>query len=583
MKRWREYFPNWPGQIVSLDSWIEKKQGLTIADIFKNQGETSFRKMEEEALIEISNLYQNQDLVVDVGGGFQGRAPEDFQALWLQRRVDLSQAQFLDRPNLDGQLKISAQRFQERQLRFAEMATYVFELDEGDLANSGEKVFIQELISESIKGISLSNSMSSFSVFDYQGFKLQTRSLPWTTTLLNDHQAQSVSIQPWGSSRPYEWRDDLISHQAMREGLANTPLALISMRSRGRSKQTLQLVESGNFLWDWPLEWGRNSEAPLLSLHAREDNLLQTLRQLPQTDQKIKLAISIHSFAELELGYRWYLENPEERSFLPSSCDGRWQWFRLLTGFQMPVSFLRNGQSSHLDQPTLLQVLNFQHSFKKFAAILGSPVRHSLTPSFHRDYFKIKKANTLAVDLKEDEFDQALFFLKKMGLCYAAVTSPLKEKAGQYFNTRAFNTLYLSEDGDRVMSTDEFGFQALLKTVTPTKNIVVWGGGGVIQSIEPFLPGAAYFSSRTGLQKSGPEINNPQHLVWAVGTDAFSKEGVFPPEHWRPHWVTDLNYTLDSPAIAYANKLGCQYQSGLVMFKAQALKQQEFWDECERK
>ena len=79
------------------------------------------------------------------------------------------------------------------------------------------------------------------------------------------------------------------------------------------------------------------------------------------------------------------------------------------------------------------------------------------------------------------------------------------------------------------------------------------------------------------------EGGSPEVVVWAVGRESFDKEGQMPPESWAPSHIVDLNYSEDSPGIVCAQAYGCQYQSGLSMFVAQAREQQRFWKEYERK
>lgn len=52
---------------VDLDQEIEKATGKRIREIFKEEGEEAFRKVEREVLIK--NLQRKEDLVVSTGGG----------------------------------------------------------------------------------------------------------------------------------------------------------------------------------------------------------------------------------------------------------------------------------------------------------------------------------------------------------------------------------------------------------------------------------------------------------------------------------------------------------------------------------
>ena len=51
---------------IDLDDYLEQKANQTIANIFKEKGETYFRKLEGECLLEISRL---SNVVVALGGG----------------------------------------------------------------------------------------------------------------------------------------------------------------------------------------------------------------------------------------------------------------------------------------------------------------------------------------------------------------------------------------------------------------------------------------------------------------------------------------------------------------------------------
>ncbi len=52
---------------LDVDSYIEKKEGRTIKDIFKEEGETYFRELETQALIEMQS--DSASHVISTGGG----------------------------------------------------------------------------------------------------------------------------------------------------------------------------------------------------------------------------------------------------------------------------------------------------------------------------------------------------------------------------------------------------------------------------------------------------------------------------------------------------------------------------------
>jgi shikimate kinase len=66
--------------VLDLDQWIEKKQGRTIDDIFAQEGEDSFRRMETDALGDISGILNH---IIIPGAG----AVEREENLELMRRL----------------------------------------------------------------------------------------------------------------------------------------------------------------------------------------------------------------------------------------------------------------------------------------------------------------------------------------------------------------------------------------------------------------------------------------------------------------------------------------------------------------
>jgi shikimate kinase len=53
-------------EFVDTDELIESQSGLSIQEIFKNQGETTFRQLEQQV---VQNLTQRQKTVIATGGG----------------------------------------------------------------------------------------------------------------------------------------------------------------------------------------------------------------------------------------------------------------------------------------------------------------------------------------------------------------------------------------------------------------------------------------------------------------------------------------------------------------------------------
>ncbi len=57
--------------LVDTDKWIERKQGLSISEIFEKSGEEAFRCMETQCLKDLLDSTDNQ--IISVGGGLPVR------------------------------------------------------------------------------------------------------------------------------------------------------------------------------------------------------------------------------------------------------------------------------------------------------------------------------------------------------------------------------------------------------------------------------------------------------------------------------------------------------------------------------
>ena len=59
-----------PGSVfIDLDRWIEQMSGQTIPEIFRERGESAFRDLETEALMDAVTSYEGGTLFLSLGGG----------------------------------------------------------------------------------------------------------------------------------------------------------------------------------------------------------------------------------------------------------------------------------------------------------------------------------------------------------------------------------------------------------------------------------------------------------------------------------------------------------------------------------
>lgn len=402
----------------------------------------------------------------------------------------------------------------------------------------------------------------------------------------------------------FELRDDLLSMAQIQQVLTEMPdeKFIYSFRKIQSGENTYaQDPEFQKILaqlaWvDWAWELGAADrivqtvpkDKIILSLHQAHD--FAAWSSCEAHVGHMKYAPEILSFVDLERFHQWQKQNPRQRSFLPRSTSGRWAWYRLLQKNQQLINFWKEDNGSAGDQPSLWYWLMAPSQPAKFAAVLGSPVAHSFTPLEHSDFFHKRDVPVWPIEIGREEWDHGLPVLQKLGLTYAAVTAPHKENAARlcaHKELKAVNTLFWNHVQKKWQgtSTDEQGFLELIEGVgmiAPLqKEIFVWGGGGTLEMLQKALPHASYFSSRTGEPRAGSESAvglKPKIVIWAAPR---GPETILPPIDWHPAMVYDLNYKEDSMGREYAQLRLTNYQSGLVMFTAQAQGQRLFWKNCE--
>lgn len=549
-----------PLDVFDLDQEIEKFTGRTVFDLFAHEGESFFRDMERQRLAALvaSRAAGSRPAVIALGAGFEGPLPPGVRAVWIRRATDADGRIFLNRPRLNAKvspLTEYMERFEDRESRYRQMADEILQLPEGEVAGL-EKFFAAD------SDWNLRADLTLFPQHLHPEF-IERRT-------------------KWGVRR-FELRTDLLTPDQI-EWVRDTvtPDRLIySVRRRGdRVPEDLQV--------DWPLELGEPPrETPIVSLHERLNDFSATLQKLSSFRGILKLAVEVSTFQELLQGHAWWLEDIRHRAFLPRSTSGRWQWYRSLFGPQMPLHYMRESEGSSLDQPlfwqhvlqTPLSTVRDSSSLVRFAAVLGSPVHHSRTPLEHRDFFAKNGIPVVAIEVRESEWKEAFAVLEKLGLRFAAVTSPLKEHAFSSCETEAdlggVNTLVFHEGRWRGTNTDILGLQALAREVSGS--VALWGGGGTLAAVKKAFPDIQHFSARTGRpSEAGDDLRARDTLIWAVGRGR-GREFQWPRVGFPTQKIIDLNYTDNSPGLELAASRGLSYVSGLKMFFVQAEGQRQFW------
>jgi shikimate 5-dehydrogenase len=323
---------------------------------------------------------------------------------------------------------------------------------------------------------------------------------------------------------------------------------------------------------DWDQDLGPSiPEATIISSHSSEP---------PAGEVHLKWSPVVKNWTQLDRLYAWWDFDRESRSFLPRSENDRiWTWMRLFLKGKQKLNFVQFFGGSASDQPTWPEWIKTDSSAKSFAAVLGHPISHSMSPEFHHQFFAQKKMNFFALDIEPFDFETAFGLLNELGLCACAVTSPLKAVVADFLghHEQVMNTLYKDQDGGWICdNTDQPALEELLGHFK-SRSCVVWGGGAMQSNLRSLLSKATEYSASQGRPRSDSSISpkSVEILIWAAEPLAQS-----PSDHgldWAPAVVYDLNYREDSMARAYAKRIRARYVSGEELFIKQALRQQDLW------
>ena len=596
LKRIQNYYntDNRKVRVRDLDGEIENSVGRSVSSIFRESGEAEFRRRELEIFTQYDqdNPAPGEDLYLALGAGFPvDKIPQDWLVIWIQRATDLAGRIFIDRPRLDptvDPLQEYRDRFQLRDGSYSSRADHTLVIEEGRFdVCEGESDFFLGRIS----------------------------GLNACLSLQRDHFSDRASLLKWWSRRR-EWglrfvelRDDLLSKDQISLALEVLPHSqtLLSFRDAERMLDSKELVTKFGLAFDWPATWseGMPEAIPnIVSVHESSDRPLgieEAIRALQPFSSRrclLKLAFRSSSFLDLKKGDAWQAEQPLQRVFLPMSDDRRWTWYRLRQSCESPINFIREGAGSASDQPTLIEFLRHRKIRKTltqplFAAVIGDPVAHSWSPTFHSETLAPLGLPFYRILIERNQMDfSTMQILKELGLRWAAVTSPHKQRARQLSTAAhasdehldSFNTLSLNSDHSHFLgtNTDRAGLLALLlstrRNFSQGETTAVWGGGGMIGVVRDLLPDANFYSARQGGPRAATitdEEFRPRYLIWAAG--AWDTSSAPLPANWSPELVVDLSYSENSGGRHLALEYGAEYFSGESMFFAQARAQQEFW------
>ncbi|MEI6496224.1 MAG: shikimate dehydrogenase [Actinomycetota bacterium] len=245
------------------------------------------------------------------------------------------------------------------------------------------------------------------------------------------------------------------------------------------------------------------------------------------------------------------------------------------------------------------------------AAVIGSPVRHSLSPALHNAAFAAAGVNWVyaAFDVAAGQAGQALAAMRNLGLGGLSVTMPHKHDVAQLVDAldpaaaalASVNTVVRAGDGTLVgYSTDGAGFVASLAesgVQVQQKRVVVLGAGGAARAVVDALARAgagevavvnrtaaaaamaASLAGPVGRVGSEADVALADVVVNATSVGMGTAELPVNPELLSAgQVVADLVYhPLETALLAGARARGCVVVDGLGMLVHQAALQQQLW------
>lgn len=247
----------------------------------------------------------------------------------------------------------------------------------------------------------------------------------------------------------------------------------------------------------------------------------------------------------------------------------------------------------------------------RVAAVIGSPVRHSLSPALHNAAFAQLGVDWVyaAFDVFQGEAQSALDAMRTLHLGGLSVTMPHKEAVASAVDSldpaaaalRSVNTVVPQADGSlRGYSTDGAGFVASLAAAGVTvadRLICVLGAGAAARSIVDALgrcgaarvavvnrtaaaaEEAALLAGAAGVVGSLVDVSEAHILINATSVGMGGDEMLIDPSLLRAgQVVADIVYhPRETALLRAARSRGATAVEGLGMLVHQAALQQELW------
>lgn len=589
-----------------LDQVIIEETGQSIETIFSQFGEEYFRNLEVKLLHDLQVNYPYA--VIATGAGCQLNKlalPLESHIIWIRRSTDLKPRFFLNRPALSHY----QDRIPRREQMYAQFCDQIIEIPEGlDLDH-------------------LPTDLFNFS----------TPMLPDTCITLTDWYTHKVSRNKWLLLQgPHEWveiRTDLVP-------LDQIEKIILPILSQIRKKILLSIrTPSAHYWLKWAIYNQLNFKIDIEEQYFTEyssDDYLDSLKfvsshqnEIPNplitNSYPIKWSPRLTSWKSLIQALDWKKNETQKLNYLmprlefPDTNPIHQSWIRLYLSNRQNFHFIRGcPQGSANNQPHWLSfALNATKPIHHWLAVLGQPIEHSISPTYHAEFAKNHQSAFLAIPVTLENFDSAIQSLCKLEFKGFAITSPLKIKAAQQNFIKnsplvnhlgSANTLVNIKGHWQAFNTDligvglqlykninfytEIDIPIFIHTVgnlnslelSPlaqnlkqslellSSDFLIFGGGGMLPILKWWLPKAHNIKSRD----TQSILSNAKYFIWAATNEADLPSLAMK----NLTTVIDLNYTQSSPAIELAKKMGVSYQSGELLFKTQAYCQQQLWQQA---
>ncbi len=247
----------------------------------------------------------------------------------------------------------------------------------------------------------------------------------------------------------------------------------------------------------------------------------------------------------------------------------------------------------------------------RVAAVIGNPVRHSLSPALHNAAFEQLGLDWVytAFEVAPGAADSALAAMRVLGLAGLSVTMPHKEQVAAAVDAldpaaaalRSVNTVVPQPDGSlKGYSTDGAGFVAALAASgvnVAGASVCLLGGGAAARSLADALARAgaqrvtvvnrtvaaaeatAALAGSVGVVGTAADIRSADIVVNATSVGMGSEELPCDPARLRAgHVVADIVYHPRRTALLRAGEAaGATTVDGLGMLVHQAALQQVLW------